>query len=433
VYLDQNDLYLIEEVDQGNTNPVRLTESGRVTHFQLSPDGAMAYFDQQDPQGARLWAMDLFTGEQFPLSAPFLPGHVLELHEPSPANTWLPFTLFSEETIFSDQHNGDLYAAHTNGEGIQKLVGTEALTDPDLPQCGAVPTNVQWIPNTERLVFDGLPVCEGIFIYVPSLETYDLDTGQVGPYPSGMLTFSKDGSRVAVSAVASLSAADALGSQAVMLNVPYYALGMGEWWFYPPVRWDTDDQSLFSLTTGSNEAGWESFGHTPVSLYRSLPTTGQSWLVSQFEGNPWSFEPSTDSKLLSYYTDQPGSNERILHLARFDGSEDIVYAAGELIEFHGWAPGGRYFTFETRGTQPEIRTWLGDACGPALALLDQPVSAVRWVDDSTFVFAVSHYEEGEEGAQGMTQLYLGRIDRPAQEIVEFRWQGNQVWQLATLP
>ena len=115
--------------------------------------------------------------------------------------------------------------------------------------------------------------------------------------------------------------------------------------------------------------------------------------------------------------DAPDSNELTLHLASFDGTQDLAYAQGEGMEGLGWAPDGFHFLiWQNTTNDPQ----LGSLCGGSQPLLDPPVSPVRdieWVDTSHFLFVAGAY--GDPGAElrlggvGGGSILIGKIGSPA--------------------
>ncbi len=429
IYLDQNDLYLLEDTSGGSQEPVRLTESGTVTSLQLSPDGAVAYYAENKPEGARLWAVDLYTREPYPLSKIYPAGQTLELHTPSTDGAWLAFT------VLIDGHGGELWSALTNAGGAFKLAGMAELkrTGDGLADCSTVPTQVQWVPNSDRLIYDGMPVCDGIYVYTPELKFVDMKTGRKGTYPSGELVFSAEGNKVAVKKVTALEAANSNGSIVRKLNVPYFALGMGEWWLYPPVLWETGEQTLLSLTPSSSEADWENLGQTPMKLFRASADGGLASGITTYEGCPWSFEFAPGGQVLAYYSSAFKSNDRLLHLSLTDGSETIDYAQSELLEFLGWGPDSQHFVYTTRGTNPEMQNWIGNACGPSQPFFAGSIQFVHWLDHERFVFESTDYAEASDFNKGITRLSLAGIDQAELFLVEFNWEGSPQWKAVLMP
>ena len=96
------------------------------------------------------------------------------------------------------------------------------------------------------------------------------------------------------------------------------------------------------------------------------------------------------------------SNDHELHLAKFDGSQDVLYAAGYHLYFQGWSPDSFHFVFgQFNLNQP----YLGSLCGgrfhwsiPA----KHPLPEITWVDADRFLFV-----SGGEGQPH--QLRLGQV------------------------
>jgi hypothetical protein len=101
---------------------------------------------------------------------------------------------------------------------------------------------------------------------------------------------------------------------------------------------------------------------------------------------------------------RPMSNDQELHLAKFDGSQDVIYATGYQLYFQGWAPDSIHFVFDQYNlNQP----FLGSVCGGSVPLVDPsetPAYRITWVDANHFLFVT-----GWEGQPH--QLRLGQVGR----------------------
>ncbi len=426
VYQEKNDLYLVEDAS-GNPETVRLTEEGTITSFQLSKDGAMAYYAQNEPTGAHLWALDLFTREPYPISETYAAGQVLEVHPPSDENTWVPFT------ILLDERNGELWAAETNGASLRRLVGVDELKPEGFPDCGVLPAQVGWVPGSERLIYDSLPICDALYIQMPAPKFIEMDSGQRGSFPPGELVFSSDGSRVAIKEVTSLSLANGDGSQVQPRGVPFYAIGMGEWWLYPQVLWEPGDTSLLIVSPFSSEVDWVNFDVTPLRVFRLLVEEGTSQELGVIKGSPWSVAISPDGRFMAYYTASPQSNDRILHLSTIDASTSVEYTNSEQLNFIGWSPNSQHFVYETHGGGSGLQNWLGNACGEARPFSSDEIRSVRWLDGEQFVYEVTEYAESQDFLQGVTRLTLIGIDQSETFLVDFEWQGLPQWRAVLMP
>jgi len=422
IYLEKDDLYMLEYTGENSQEPVQLTNSGNITSFKLSPNGSIAYFAENDPAGASLWAVDLLTNDSYLLSDTFPAGQKLALQEPSPDGAWLALT------VMLDDHNGELWAVQLNGAGVRKLVDLEGLRHENFPDCAIVPNQVIWIPGSHRLIYDGIPICDSLFIYMPELKFIDLDSGEQGSYPSGELVFSNNGDRVVIKDLAGLLLAQADGSQVQLLDTPFFPIGMGEWWLYPQVFWEVADQTLLVVTSGSIVADWDNFDTTSMSVFR-LPTDGRAaQKCAVFEGSPWSVAISPDGQFIAYYTAPPQSNDRTLHIVRIEDGSTIEYIQGELLDFINWSPDGRYFTYRIRSEEVEIHNWLGDVCGQPTAFTIDPIQTVHWLDSSSMILESSTYAEEMGISRGVTHLYLAGINQEQKFLVEFQWSGSPEWQ-----
>ena len=129
--------------------------------------------------------------------------------------------------------------------------------------------------------------------------------------------------------------------------------------------------------------------------------------VAVFKGMQYSTYLSPNSQYIAYlHRVQPTSNEHELHLAYFDGSRDVIYARGYLLQISGWSPDSIHFVYDRFGV---YQPWLGSVCGAAQPLLDPahtPASNINWVDAGRFV-----YTQSPPGGPG--PLRMGQINGPS--------------------
>jgi hypothetical protein len=113
---------------------------------------------------------------------------------------------------------------------------------------------------------------------------------------------------------------------------------------------------------------------------------------------------SPDQRYLVYINPvAPLSNTREIHLARMDGTKDVVFQVGYVPEVMGWAPDGVHFIYSTRRFSP----WLGSLCGASTRLTDtDQAGSIEWVDSQRFLFVTNG--DGDVG-----ELRLGRVGGPS--------------------
>jgi WD40 repeat protein len=237
----------------------------------------------------------------------------------------------------------------------------------------------------------------------------DLETGQLSPWEppleiqnqqAGLV--SPDGGQVALVGETGLTLVNADGTdrRKDRLTYPYIPQVEGGGFIAPVVVWTADSQALAAITYSENV--WEA-GAT-FTTWRVPIDVDPAYKLHTFSGFPLSVYLSPDQQYLAYRSPiAPISKDWELHLATFDGSRDIVYARGQVMDFWGWAPDGVHFVFG----QDETRSlYLGSLCGAPQPLLDPPVAPIwhfTWVDPQRFVFM-----SGGDGATGR-ELRLGTV------------------------
>ncbi|HEX9618457.1 MAG TPA: hypothetical protein VGA03_13675 [Anaerolineales bacterium] len=380
VYAEAGQLLLWDEVRE----PLVLAEAGDIEQVRLSPDGETAVYVTQPGGGAvQLWAISLgdgrAPGEPRPLAADGQLTGRLALDDFSPDGQRVADQLVADQLVaFTHQvkpGNAELWAARLDGGGSRRLVSVDELraqftVDPE-PQ-GLVPFGLNWIPGTERLVYGAFPTYdEGIFIYVPD-QVYQVDAGTGRGsvlFPAGTggeLVFAPDGKSLAILRLDSLSLYDLeAGGRPAPVDLLYHAIGFGEYYFYPPVWWAPDSSRLLVALPQDREYT----PSVPISLWEVPADGSEPAELAEFTGFAPSFKVSPDLSRLAYWNAPPESNDRELHLANVDGSEDVLYTTGFLVDLLEWAPDSQRFVYTTGGSE-DARTLLGDICAGPVELAD---------------------------------------------------------------
>jgi Tol biopolymer transport system component len=368
--------------DEGQ-EPVALADGADIDQVLLTPDGQTVVFVNQGEVGAgELWAIGASGEDLRPLAGAGLTGRISDIS----------FSDDGQLLAFSHQvkeGSSELWSARLDGSDARQRASVEdlrAIFDdfPD-PQ-GVIPYSVQWIPGTHRLTYDAFPTGDGIFIYVQD-QAYqvDADSGQKSvlfpPGEGGALSYSPDGTQLAIITTKGLSLMDLDSGQRREVDVPYFAVGFGEFYFYPPVVWTPDSSRLLLALPESEEYSQDG----PITIW-SAPADGtQPSPLVNFSGFAPSFQFSPDLARVAYWSAPPQSNDRELHLANVDGSEDVLYVTAVIPEFHAWAPDSRHFVY-SYGEGEAVQTALGDLCADPVELADFRAVPL-WVDDGRFLLA----------------------------------------------
>jgi hypothetical protein len=307
----------------------------------------------------------------------------------------------------------ELWAINRDGEGLRKLVSVEQF-DAFLPErerawVANVPGDYHWIPGAHQLSF-------GVGAYVRGLgggsgeEGYwkvDADTlalekwtnPETADLSDGNKIASPDGKLIAILDTTSISLLNADGSliRSDALTYPaFQCYSDGPCAVLPEAFWTPDSRFLRVLV-------WDVDALTDNFSTWELPADGSpAQQLHAFDGIYNTIYISPDQENLAYLRRaQPMSNNLEIHLAKFDGSRDVIYT-GDLLYFQGWSPDSYHFVL---GLADLSQPFLGSLCGGAVPLVDAsetPATRITWVDANRFLFV-----SGEEGQP--RQLRLGQV------------------------
>ncbi len=418
-YLSAGDVWVWTEFGE----VISLTGTGDATQVRITPDGStVVYARAIAGGGAELWAADGDGANPRLLAGgPEMSGRI-EIHDFSADNTLVAFTHMLDEKA------GELWSARTDGAGALRLVDQETLMAIVAEPLAdfAVPTGVTWFPGESRLAFDAAPRFEndGIYIYVQRQNwVVDALSGQQGELFSagegGSLSFSPDGRSAAITTPDSLRLMNVEENRPFAADFPYFAVGMGEFYAFPPMRWTHDSHGLLVAQPQSEEMMVQD---APIKIWY-VPVDGSpavelvevsGWFTSlQFSlGMSIDFDPST-SWVGLWRGISVGSNERELLLYSLDGKHRLAYASGDLLDFLGWSPNGRHFAYVVGSGQ---ESYVGDVCGGPRELgRGFYPGNLRWVDVLRMF-----YERWYEG--GRFELY--RFDGEATLVLNLEDSGG---------
>jgi len=262
---------------------------------------------------------------------------------------------------------------------------------------------VEFRPGTHDLYYSTVPRFMGPG-YAPSydLRMVNVDTlakstlfdfGQAGAF-----TFSPDGAQIVLSAPDHISLVNADGSN-FRENVLMYPLVItySEYQYHPRPKWSVDSASLRVAVPPADPladplpptALWYlPIDGSPATQLASIPAIPFDWPDNAF---------SPDMSYIAYVKNvgDPTENQRELHIAYADGSNDYIVATGENLSFRSWLPDSTRFTYSFLGTS-DTGLYLGNLSGGdafTIASLHQTVQQMSWVDASRFI-----YIHGNNGA-----------------------------------
>ncbi len=336
------------------------------------------------------------------------------------------FGPYGENVVFMSAGQTELWTLTSQGSDLRQLLSADLVQNlaGDPPESGEFYTDslywqLTWIEDTQRVGFEILRAYEGLGGCCESRGHWQVDihSGQIEPWtpperpapPAGLL--SPDGQLMAVAGPESLSIADADG---VILQENALAFGSfaADLEFAPPypptIVWAGDSQSLIAivlLEDLSSDLG--ALGVDFAAWW--VPVDGSaSRQVASITALPYSISVSPGGEYLAYLKrSRPRTDLNELHLARTDGSQDMIYDQAETLAFWGWAPDGIHFIFGTHASQAPLWGSVCDAPQPLFAPPIVPAEAFAWVDAAHLLFVsqgVLHF-----GQVGGTSISLGPL------------------------
>jgi len=311
----------------------------------------------------------------------------------------------------------ELWSVHRDGSDLRLLLSADQLhamvgepTTTEFIYFDSV-SYIDWIDGTHTLGFEVLRNYDAIGGCCESGGTWQIDT-ETGNLSAWTLPpdismeregglVSPDGKQIALVGETGLTLVNADGSnrRENVLIYPYVPLMEGGGFVPPNILWAPDSQSLTAITYPENM--WDEDFFTTWFV----PVDGTpAQKLSEISGYAFSASPSPDQRYLAYRKPpDPMSNHWELHLATFDGTQDLIYAQGHLMDFWGWSPDGVHFVFGQDSTRMPS---LGSVCGGSQPLMDPlvfPLWHLTWIDPQRFVFIAG----GDGPSEG--ELWLGTV------------------------
>jgi len=327
------------------------------------------------------------------------------------------------------QYKIELWAIDRDGGDLRRLVSTEQfdefLTGRHEAWMANFPRDLRWFSGTHQLSFGVYPYIKAVGAgsaaegyWVVDLDTLALEPwahpDAIDPYAPKEIP-SPDGQKIALVDRASISLLNADGSiiRKDILAYPVNACGEGPCWGAPLVVWAPDSLVLRVLVWDEDAFG-ESFSAWEI------PANGSSaQKLHTFSGMSYFSFISPNQDYIAYLRRvRPMSNDHELHLATFDGSQDVTYAEGYMLYFQGWAPDSIHFVYDLFSVH---QPFLGSVCGdpsPLVAPIETPATQITWVDTNLFLFVV-----GQEGQP--RQLRLGWVGEASILIGPFNGENAQ--------
>jgi hypothetical protein len=303
----------------------------------------------------------------------------------------------------------EIWAVNTDGTDKRRLLSSEdfdAMTT-DAMAITTRPFAVDWVPGSHNLAFNTSPLFEGPGLLLnDDLHIIDADSANhrvlLPMGEGGMFYYSPDGEKLTVVTAQSINLLNADGTGRAELLTYDPILTYSEYQYYPKTVWLPDSSGLRVALPPADSLADSS---APTVLW-SLPADGSAPVdllevvaVPFFEDHP---ALSPDARQVAYLAPSGAVGDGIndLHIAKLDGSSDIVYDTGE-VAFKAWSPDSGRFLYESSGG--DLR--LGQLGSPPKPLNDTSrIREARWISENEFVSLRFTF--------GLWQLWLHSLGSP---------------------
>ena len=300
----------------------------------------------------------------------------------------------------------ELWTVPTGGGTPQRLMSVEDFRSIDpAAERGVGPAWVAWVPGTRLLAFNTLAIPEpppqdsevpapDYHLNLWLVDTEALEARPVlAPGEGGFFFFSPSGAQVAVSSYTQLTVMNTDGSaRRVVLTYPFME-GVYGYHFFAKVVWSPDERSLMTVVPVSETGFFEDARDVNVVL---VPLDGSGERVVNTIPYDWpimGIAPGLDFLAYRRWDFEARQNE--LHLARVDGSDEMVYAAGPDLYAFAWAPapGSGRFAYELGGA-----VFVGQVGRPPTEAYrygaGKRLQAIHWLDASRLLVALRGESRG---------------------------------------
>ena len=320
----------------------------------------------------------------------------------------------------SDYLHFSLWVVDFAGGDLRELVSEAEFAGMknDADAVGVEPYVYQWFPGERALAFVTSPTFEGPGLFVNDdlwrVDAVNGDLNQLlAPGQGGVFYFSPEGDQIALVTPSSISVADKDGQNRRELFQYDPILTYSEYRYYAVPKWMPDGKALRVSIPPVDALGDDD--RPTLNWQIAVDGSGVNMLGEIYTVPLGSVDFSPDRTRIAYFKEvgEPSENLRALHVAKLDGSEDIVYHTAKQIDFGGWAPDSKRFVFSF-GKSEDAQ--LGEPGRGFYPLTDVGgEKGVNWLDEDTFIFlAVKNGKWGiyigQPGGQGTLIDVLGKVD-----------------------
>lgn len=302
----------------------------------------------------------------------------------------------SDDSVVCIKRNGSsspsLWLFDINSGHATLLLGPDQILEIAPPAASGppVPSQLMWRPGTKEVLFSlaaSDDSRQGISYTLSSLDTETKAITQLVFVEEAIeFSLSPNGRFLALATSSRLDLLDLSDLSWVRDVVPFVSIPFGEYRYFPSPRWDENSSRFMIAIPATENQHSQSDGLFEIWAFNVATLAGQ--MSSSFTGYAPSASLSPDLSRVAYWrTARPGSNSRDLHIATTDGSTDVTYIDGELLQFLQWSPNSHSFLL--RLTPRDYSPTIGEVgLEPRSATSVITVIGAEWVDEDTLLLVV---------------------------------------------
>lgn len=320
--------------------------------------------------------------------------------------------------VIAFTRKGGLWAINSDSSGERLILGTGVFKKMEPVDPGVGLAQLDWIPNTHILLFNTILLNNYGLRYTDDLHVVNADTTYytvlLHPGKGGKFLTSPDGKLVALITPSEIRVMRMDGSNYhTALKYPGVAIP-SEYAYYAQPIWSSDSKSLM-VAIPPKDVYYETT--SPTTIWQLYPDGQPAKVISKIEAERGQYiDISPDFSRIailrfSFYTEEGLDRINELHMAKIDGSEDVLYDSS-VLRFINWTQVSEHFVYQVKYNSYQM----GGADSDFILLVDKAIS-LRWVDASHFFF--THMENGLE------ELHLGFVNEPSILLVDS--QDNQIY------
>jgi hypothetical protein len=285
--------------------------------------------------------------------------------------------------------NGELWAINADGSNLHTLAGTGYLAGFTPSDGGTVQVRAfDFAPGSHQVFFNTGIQTEAYFVPQYDLHSVDADnpspTQLLSPGDGGNITFSPDGTWIALTTPETINAIRTNGSDYRSIFTFPMVLTYSEWFYVPDVVWISTGDGVYIVVPAHDPLA----NPSETTKFYYVPLSGSPAQLAEFPAAPAFFSrplvAPNGSQVL--YIKQVGTSPASYEIHLIDASTaDTNYGSfASLGGLTNWSPDSSHFVF----TKDDNRiSWLGQVGSTETLLTDTTHSRfVTWVSGGRFLF-----------------------------------------------